>query len=194
MENLENLCATITQEADKILYDLGLLSALKKFGEVFITGSYYLNLMTWRDLDMYIDKSNMSEKDFFKLGYSISSVVQPYRMSYRNELISKTKGLPEGFYWGVYTNIIQPNTWKIDVWAVDSKQLADFRESSANLKSQIDPQKRAKILEIKHKVHNHPLYRKEFKSIDIYQAVLQESIADLEGFTSWLKDTRNVFF
>lgn len=128
MDKLEVICSTITKEADNILYKLGLINVLNKYGEVFITGSYYLNLMTWRDLDLYVDNSNMSNEDFFKLGYEIAAVIQPQRMQYRNEFVGKTQGLPMDLYWGVYTNIIEPNTWKIDIWAVDSKQLSDFKK------------------------------------------------------------------
>jgi hypothetical protein len=53
MNDLLNLNTLIKQEADKILFDEGLLSILRSFGTPHISGSYSLDLMTWRDLDIY---------------------------------------------------------------------------------------------------------------------------------------------
>ncbi|HEX2944847.1 MAG TPA: hypothetical protein VHT96_02705 [Clostridia bacterium] len=192
MSKLETMCSAIMKEADDILYKMSLLDELKKYGDVFITGSYYLNLMTWRDLDLYIDNSNMSNEHFFRLGHDIASIIQPHRMHYRNEFIGNSQGLPKGLYWGIYTNIIEPGTWKIDLWAVDSMQFAGFKNDVNKLKSKIDSYKREMILEIKANVCNHPFYRKEFTSVDIYQAVLDESVINLEEFKKWLKENKNV--
>lgn len=193
MDKLNELCSAITKEADCILYDLGLINVLNRYGEVFACGSYYLNLMVWRDLDIYVDNSNMQTEDFFNLGYEISSNIQPRKMSYRNEFIGKTQGLPKGLYWGIYTDIMKTDTWKIDIWAIDSEQLLDFKKQTEKLKLHIDSYKRLKILEIKNSVCNHPLYRKEFKSVDIYQAVIEDNIGDMRDFKKWLIHNKDIY-
>src|SRR5689334_1361695 len=96
--------AALRAEADELLYGRGLLAALNKYGTAHITGSYYLDLMTWRDLDLYVDSSAMAEGDFFALGRDIAAAVRPGKMHYRDEFILQS-GLPRGFYWGIYTNM-----------------------------------------------------------------------------------------
>ena len=58
----------IKKEADEILTGKRLLSILNLFGTPHISGSYALNLMTWRDLDIYLEVENISKSDFFILG------------------------------------------------------------------------------------------------------------------------------
>ena len=42
-------------EADELLYKKGVFDLLQKYGTPHVTGSYFLNLMTWRDLDIYLE-------------------------------------------------------------------------------------------------------------------------------------------
>ena len=100
MEPVLKLNDEIKKEADQLLYEKGLFAVLQKFGTPHITGSYELNLMTWRDLDIYLESNKISEKDFFQLGGEVSSCLQPIKMHFRNEFLAKTNGLPLGLYWG----------------------------------------------------------------------------------------------
>ncbi|MGM1050716.1 MAG: hypothetical protein ACQEXX_32075 [Bacillota bacterium] len=69
---LEKLNLIIKTEADGILHENGLIRVLNIFGKPFVSGSYFLNLMTWRDLDIYLSNDEMNEESFFELGKNIS--------------------------------------------------------------------------------------------------------------------------
>ncbi|MDU0206457.1 hypothetical protein ACYEXS_32085 [Paenibacillus sp. MAH-36] len=58
---LEALNSLIKTEADGILHENGLIRILEGYGKVFISGSYLLDLMTWRDLDIYLANDKMNE-------------------------------------------------------------------------------------------------------------------------------------
>lgn len=190
MTDLNTLNSTLKAEADELLHKHGLLAAMQKYGRVHITGSYFLNTMTWRDLDLYLDSSTMTGADFFMLGHDISNAVGAGKMHYRNEFIMLS-GLPRGKYWGIYTNILQPNNWKIDLWAIETRLCDEYMSYARNLKAQINEAKRMMILEIKNGVCMHPDYRKEFTSIDIYNSVIQDGVEGLESFRHWLKEKKN---
>lgn len=49
----------IVSEADKTLYTLGLFDCLHKYGDSQVSGGYFLNLMIWRDLDIYLELGNI---------------------------------------------------------------------------------------------------------------------------------------
>ncbi|ANY76184.1 hypothetical protein BBD41_28420 [Paenibacillus ihbetae] len=72
ISELEELNLMIQTEADEILYEYGLMGVLHSFGKPFVSGSYFLNLMTWRDLDIYLSSDIMNEESFFELGKNIS--------------------------------------------------------------------------------------------------------------------------
>src|SRR6266849_6481035 len=117
--SLLRLNEQIKKEADDILYQKGLLQILNEFGQPHVTGSYCLNLMTWRDLDIYLATEQINEATFFTLGGSIAALLNPVKMSFRNEKLKQTPGLPDGLYWGIYLGDEREGAWKIDVWAVD---------------------------------------------------------------------------
>jgi hypothetical protein len=66
--HLLQLNEAIKKDAGEILYEKGLLNILNLFGKPHISGSYALDLMTWRDLDIYLEVENISETDLFELG------------------------------------------------------------------------------------------------------------------------------
>ena len=77
------------EEADDILDKKGLRKILDRYGILHVTGSYSLGLMTWRDLDIYLEAEGLAEQEFFELGKDIDSLLRPVKMSFRNERIAK---------------------------------------------------------------------------------------------------------
>jgi hypothetical protein len=193
MNQFEELNSAITYEADKILYGLGLMKILSRYGTPVLTGSYLLGLMAWRDLDIYLVNDDITAEKFFQLGGEIVSELKPWRMHYRNELIAKTPDLPDGLYWGLYiNNSVFPEDWKIDIWAMGAKQQKIFQDNVDNLKSKLNSENRQVILEIKNRYFMHPEYRRKFGSMDIYNAVILEDVKSVEEFTDWLYKSKGI--
>lgn len=186
-ENFLAIDASIRKEADEIIYGKGLHNILSGFGIPFYTGSYALHLMTWRDLDIYLETENLSEKNFFELGSKIVVQFQPAKMSFRNERIAKTSGLPNGLYWGIYLGNERAGAWKIDVWTMDIDECRQRLGYCDNLFKRISDSDRKKILEIKSKCWQDPLYRRSYSSSDIYSAVLDKGIENFEQFRKWVQ-------
>ena len=193
MDQLEQLNKTITSEADNILHDYGLLEMLSRYGNPVTWGSYLLGLMTWRDLDIYLETSEINETKFFQLGKDIALLLKPHRMHYRNEFIGQTPGLPSGLYWGIYTIFPEfADEWKIDIWSIDSHQLEAYKREFDVLKSDINTDNRPIILAVKYHFCNHPEYRRAFTSMDIYHAVIDEGIRSVKEFSQWLQTKKQI--
>ena len=185
-DNLIDINNLIRKEADDILFANGLLSILKRSGTPHITGSYALGLMTWRDLDIYIETENISEENFFDLGAEINSLFNPVKMSYRNERITQTQGLPVGLYWGVYLGNERKGAWKIDVWALDARECRQRIKFCDDIAQRLAPLSRQIILTIKSQCWQDPEYRRSYSSNDIYDAVLDNGITTIEDFRKYL--------
>ena len=93
-EDLVQRDQVIRKEADELLGSKGLRSLLEDYGTPHVTGSYALKLMTWKDLDIYLEQTDLSEESFFSLGGRIASYLAPVKMSFRNERINRTPNLP----------------------------------------------------------------------------------------------------
>lgn len=193
MDDVRKISDMIACEANNIIYKRGLNDILKKYGVPEYTGSFALGLMTWRDLDIYLVNDDYDEGKHFELGKEISQQFKPYKMSYRNELIAKNELLPRGLYWGVYTNNIFPENWKIDIWAIDHEQALKYAKQINAYKAKLDDKNRNVILEIKHNCCRHPDYRKKFFSMDIYRAVFENRIMSFIDFAQWLQKERGVY-
>lgn len=183
---LTSLNEQIKSEADQILYNKGLHEMLKKYGTPHISGSYDLNLMTWRDLDIYLEVKEFSKKDFFLLGADIETTLQPVKMHFRNELIAKTDGLPIGLYWGVYLGNERDGAWKIDIWSVDSNECGRLLNFCVVLKEKITAESAIDIMTIKSQCWTDPQYRRTYTSSDIYTAVLEKGIRTIDDFRKTL--------
>jgi len=187
INELNHINDLIHKEADDILYKKGLLSIVKKLGVAYVTGSYSLNLMTWRDLDIYLEAEAIAEEDFFILGKEINNALCPVKMSYRNERIAQTEGLPVGLYWGVYFGNERKGAWKIDVWAVDTKECQRRLKFCDDIAARLTPASREVILAIKSECWQDPEYRRSFSSKDIYEAVLNKHVTNIYEFKEFLK-------
>lgn len=186
-EPQQKLNEELRAEADQLLAS-GLRTILNEYGDAHIVGSYDLHLMVWRDLDVHVVRSDLDKREFFELGGRIAALLGPHRMHYRDETIVATEGLPGGLYWGVYLGDERAGAWKIDVWATDAKGFEATRAYGERIRERLTDTNRSLILQIKTECWRHPKYRREFASGDIYSAVLDYGVADINGFWKFLRD------
>ena len=76
--------------------------------------------------------------------------------------------------------------WKLDIRFV-SEEHAIAQKYIDHVSSKLTDERRRAILSIKHVVGQDPRYRTEISSVDIYEAVLDKGITDLEGFKEQLR-------
>jgi hypothetical protein len=176
----------LRREADELLGARGLQALLAQFGLPKIQGSYALQLMTWRDLDIYLVAEQHSVAPFFALGGRLAELLAPHKMSFRNEQLARSQGLPNGLYWGVYLGDERLGAWKIDIWAVEPPEYARLMVVQHELAARLTEQVRATILAIKAHCWQDPRYRKDFSSLDIYRAVLDEGVESVSQFNELL--------
>ena len=177
----------LRSEADQLL-GCGLRSILADYGEVHVIGSYALHLMAWRDLDIHILRKDPDPATFFDLGARIALLLKPPRMHYRNETVALTPGLPKGLYWGVYLGDERDGAWKIDIWVSEPELFESTRTYSEQIAARLSEHSRLAILGIKAACWRHPEYRRRFSSSDIYSAVLDHGVVDIDGFWTFLKE------
>lgn len=181
----------IRTEADDILRS-GLLSILGGHGEVHMVGSYALELMTWRDLDIHVVREDLDVGAFFGLGGEIARHLKPHRMHFRDESTVGTPDLPRGLYWGIYLGDERAGAWKIDVWQTNQQAFDLVRRFGEELSARLNDTNRAVILEIKAACWRHPQYRRGFTSADVYAAVLDRGVRDVQGFWADLRATKGI--
>ena len=182
----------IKTEASKILHEDGLMNILNQFGKPHIAGSYSLDLMTWRDLDIYLEVETISESAHFSLGEKIATTFHAVKMSYRNELSGKTPGLPSGLYWGVYLGNERAGAWKFDIWVVNVEECDRLLKYCSDIQNRLTEDSKRIILDIKSQCWQDPNYRKSYTSSDIYDAVLEHKVTGIEDFVTYIKSNKGI--
>ena len=177
--------AELRRGADELL-DRGVRSALAAYGSVHVVGSYALGLMGWRDLDVEVVRTEPDREAFFRLGGELATLLRPLRMSYRDEIIGRSPGLPEGLYRGVHMGAELGGAWKIDIWAVGAAHERSKREERENILARLTAASRDTILRIKADMWTHRDYRRTFSATDIYNAVLDEGVTDVDAFRAFM--------
>jgi len=161
---------------------------LRGYGQVVVHGSYALDLMIWRDLDLYVHPRSVqiSLPEFFQLGATIAGLLPVHRMHFRDERKIRSEGLPTGLYWGIYLADGPLGAWKIDLWAVDHDELERLMGYQRGLAARLTEESRKAIVEIKAAVHRHSEYRHAFGATDVYDAVLESGVRDVPSFASFI--------
>jgi hypothetical protein len=177
---MENITTTIKQEADLLLYQQGLYAVLEAYGQPFIAGSYAYDLMTWRDLDIYFTGDCDFQK-FFNLGYKITASLKAYK-----SFFTDNRGLsPDGLYWGIRLGDIQAGAWKIDIWHFSKQDYQDQVRNCDMIKNRLTDETRKAIIEIKSHFCMKPGYRDTITSDDIYKAVFEFGVRNVEQFMKY---------
>lgn len=187
-DELFALDEAIRAEADEILWERGLYHLLAQHGKVYPTGSYALQLMAWRDLDLYLVAPGITVGAFFGLGRQIAELLEAPRMRFRNERIGHTTGMPrDGLYWGIYMGDEPAGAWKIDLWAMDEEEHSRLQAYLDAIAARLNSEARRRILRIKSACWMQPGYRLRYSSRDIYRAVLDHDVADAGAFDAYLR-------
>ena len=180
-------------EATNLLSNAGgLLPLLKSYGTTRVIGSYTLDTMTWRDIDISMilpDKQDVGL--FFEIGSEMAAKFQITKMSYSNHFIRNFPGIDHGLYWGTML-LYNEQEWKIDLWGYGETDFNTHMEEFDTLHKDIQHADRTSILRIKHTISQRQDYRGEvYNSMAVYRAVISHDITTLEEFNRWIERNSN---
>jgi len=161
----------LRHQADLLLRKSKLIDLLGRYGEVDVTGSYRLNLMTKGDIDIHVvnpaaSKSaardlldRLIDQNFFD-SYQFYDGVTHFR-----------KNMAHGYYIGLKTVFLR-RKWKIDIWFLKRPDLQGARVTKLVERS-MDKKTRLAILNLKQKRDEQHL---DIPSALIYEAVLTKHV------------------
>jgi len=176
---------TLKNEADLLLKKTDLLETLSKYGEVFIRGSYELDLMVDGDVDIYVVNNKLNKELAVK---ALNELVN--KNDFRGYLFydfvkRRRKGFPKGYYLGAKTRF-KNKKWKIDIWFMNemdkvSDGLMGF------VKKNMDEKSKSVILKIKKECKDRKL---DVSSHLVYLAVLKKGVKSYSSFVDSLSETK----
>ena len=177
----------LKREAAELLEGNGLLAIVRSGGPAAVIGSYALDLMTWRDIDIYVRLPD--EKDvgtFFRIGTAISNRFETIRASYSNMFLRTDQDFGSGLYWGVRL-LHRDHMWKLDLWGYGEREYAEKMSAFERLRRSVDGADRRAALRVKDAVCRWEQYRRGVCSVHIYEAVTRGGVTTEDGFRDWLR-------
>lgn len=186
----------LQMQATKIIEEMNLINGLEKIGKSEIIGSLKLGLMTWRDIDIEVVTKDLKKEKIVKLiNQLLKMPSKRMDFSIMDNRDKQKVHFPKGIYLGLkyfgdvpvefQTTSTHENVWKIDIWfLLEQNKVGSLK--TLELKDKISAENILPILKIKHEFDGHPKYKKDFTSLDIYEAVIDKGVKNKESFVKYL--------
>lgn len=174
----EALAAALRAEATELLDETGLTSLLStRFGECAVVGSYALDLMSWRDLDLCMPVEPEELRRFVEILPLVHRAFAAhgrtlFRAVFNDEHARPRGDYGSGYYWGLRAATPDGGDWKLDLWGWDGETYARKLGEVEALKRDLAGADRALVLALKHEAQRLPGFRDTITSYDVYRFVL----------------------
>lgn len=175
-------------EASVLLEKDGLMAIVRSGGPAVVIGSYALDLMTWRDIDINVQLPD--ERDvatFFRIGDTVSNRFETVRASYSNMFLRTDQDFESGLYWGIRMSH-REQTWKVDLWGYGEQEYARKRSAFEKLRRSLEGADRCAALRVKDAVCRWERYRRGVYSVHVYEAVARDGVTTVDEFRDWLTE------
>ena len=181
MDPIERACQ-LRQEADSVLQELRVHDIVSQYGNIIPTGSYFLDVMVFPDIDLYLPA--ISIEQLFAIGGKIANSPLVSEVVFEK---STDESLPGGLYlkpriqygdWG--------RPWKIDFWSVAASVVAAKMVDMWRFKQAMTATLREQIIRYKVSIltpqGRTPMYSGYF----VYKAFIDEGLTDPRQVTQYL--------
>ncbi|MFD1151855.1 hypothetical protein [Saccharothrix hoggarensis] len=174
--------ADLQAQADGVVADLGLDRLLAELGEPVRTGSSALGLMVVPDIDITVACPALDIPAVVGVGAQLALHGRVRVVQFRKDdrdWNAEPHIYPDGLYLGVkYRDETGPE-WNLDLWFVDEPDRQPDLGHVRELSGRITEETRSAILLIKHA-------RPDYRSYDVYRAVLDDGVRTPEDYDEWL--------
>ena len=167
------------KQADRILYEFGLLKRIEEIGNAHIIGSYRMNMMVWNDLDIDIENEAMSLKKLYELSAFITNTFHPLWYEAKEETDAAGKKV---WFYGFETTITG-ELWNIDLWFFDKAAISEAELYCDRIVQNTNQAQKEIIMDIKSGLIERGIYTfEQYTSIDVYKAVIEHGVTNITEF------------
>lgn len=154
-------------------------------GDLTPTGSYFLDLMMWPDLDLYLPPT--TSDDVLLLGRNLARCECVKKLSFE-------KGGPGDLAAGIYLSpVIQwgawERPWKIDIWSLPVPIIERKQSQLIDLQRRMTAGQRQRILDTKYRLLTPAGRTPMFSGLYIYKAIIDYDLREFHQIVSFLKDS-----
>ena len=177
-----DLASKLRREADEVLQLIGLEQITRPYGALVPSGSYFLDVMVYPDIDVYIPQVSIPQ--LFSIAGRLAVCDKVIQVVFER---SNDSSMPDGLYlkprveygqWG--------RPWKIDIWSIDPALITQKMEPMWRFKAHMTDPLREQIIRYKLSIltpaGRTPMYSGYF----IYKAFIDEGLTEFDQVTCYL--------
>jgi hypothetical protein len=180
----EEKAQCLRKEADKVLEMVHLKEHCAPIGKTVPTGSYFLDLMMYPDIDLYLPPTTPEGL--------LTVAMKLVEYDCVKEIVFQKGGpgdLAKGFYLKpVIEHGSWERPWKIDIWSLPLDVVEKKQKELSDIKDRITPVHRRLILEYKYSILTEKKRTPMFSGIYIYRAVMNLGLKDFNEITEYLRE------
>lgn len=174
----------LRHEADIVMQKIRLLDTLEAYGKVFPTGSYFLDVMAYPDIDLYLTK--VSLKQLFEIGARLAGEELVTQVVF--EKTDDAVDMPDGLYLKPRINYGEwGRPWKIDIWSLEEHVILKKMAEMRHFLDQMGPVLRERIIRYKLSVMTAEKRTPKYSGHFIYKAFIDEGLTDFEEVNQYLE-------
>lgn len=169
------------EKAYEILERYQLIDKLEKIGKTSIIGSLKMGLMVSNDIDIDVDNSAMSIERLYEFTSYVLEEFHPTWYEAKEEI----SDVEEKVWFHGFEAIIDGELWNFDIWFLNPKSIQKAERYCKKIVEQVSVKKEAKenIILLKQQLIERGVYSfDKFTSMDVYKAVLENDVSDIESF------------
>jgi hypothetical protein len=174
--------AQLRREADNVLQLIRLEDIVHPYSRLIATGSYFLDVMVYPDIDFYI--TTVSIEELFRIAGQLAQCAAIFQVVFER---STDASMPDGLYLKLrikHGNWSRP--WKIDIWSIEPDLIEKKMDPMWRFKRCMTDPLREQIMRYKSSIitaqGRTPMYSGYF----IYKAFMDEGMTDSEQVTRYL--------
>lgn len=190
------------EQANRMLLDCGIIETLSMYGEMYIHGSYEMDLMVWPELDIYLSIHNFQTIQIFKILDALHRCSPIKQILMFNQVDHQNCHGPKKAILIDLTIHHAGLDWKMDLAVGDTEHFGWVKNYNQRVKAKMTPALHQVLLEIKKQAVEHPMYKRQnwklltqheyFYSHDLYEAVLLYGVKTYPEFLSHIKTNKLV--
>lgn len=182
LTNLLDRANQLHREAGELMQLIHLKDILEPCGEIVLTGSYFLDLMVYPDLDLYVPKTSIPR--IFEAAGQLANTGKVIRVTFENELHPGMEG-------GLYLNLRVDmgdwgRPWKVDIWWLEPGMITQKMDIMNQFKNKLTPELRFSIIQYKYSLLTKDRRTPMYSGFYIYKAFLEEGLRDPAEVTRYI--------
>lgn len=168
-DELKDYSKKVKAQADQILSSTNLVHTLEEYGQVFINGSYTLDLMYGADLDIIVATDDIRDSSQNAVKKLIEQeAFQKYE--YGDFVKFSREGRPKGYIIVLKTEV-DGVKWEVEIWFLNSFE--EQKKSLLEIKEKLDESARINILRAKYERDVSGKSKHDLSSFEIYRQALE---------------------